>query len=117
MGLSPEVINLFMEYHWPGNIRELKSALEYSYATGAAGLLEVSDLPPHLQPKATSDESKRQYAPPVSNRNDLSEKRALIEALRKTGGNQSQAAQLLGVHRMTVFNRIRKYGISLKVIS
>jgi two-component system response regulator HydG len=38
----------------------------------------------------------------------------LIEALRKAGGNQSRAAGILGVHRMTVFNRMRKYGITLK---
>ena len=42
------------------------------------------------------------------------EKAQLIEALRKANGNQSRAAGLLGVHRMTVFNRMRKYGITLK---
>lgn len=42
------------------------------------------------------------------------EKAALLEALRQTGGNQTQAARLLGVNRVTVWHRMRKYGIDLK---
>ena len=44
----------------------------------------------------------------------LKEKQALIEALRQTGGNQTRAAQLLGINRVTVWNRMRKYGLDLK---
>ena len=115
-GLSPEVMELFMQYHWPGNIRELKSALEYSFAIGATGLLDVQHLPPQFQSIERSRGDKGATNVPAPDLQDPPEKFQLIEALRKTGGNQSQAAQLLGVHRMTVFNRIRKYGISLKVI-
>lgn len=42
------------------------------------------------------------------------EKTALIKALRETGGNQTRAAQLLGINRVTVWNRMRKYGINLE---
>jgi transcriptional regulator of acetoin/glycerol metabolism len=44
------------------------------------------------------------------------EKVALIEALRQTNGNQTQAARLLGINRVTVWNRMRKYGIDLKKV-
>ena len=47
---------------------------------------------------------------------DPAEKTALIEALRQTSGNQSQAARLLGVNRVTVWNRMKKYGIDLKKV-
>ena len=47
---------------------------------------------------------------------DPSEKRALIEALRRTNGNQSQAARILGINRVTVWNRMKKYGIDLKKV-
>jgi two-component system response regulator HydG len=46
----------------------------------------------------------------------LSERDALVEALRRSGGNQTQAAKLLGVNRVTVYNRMRKYGIELKLV-
>ncbi|MBW2031589.1 MAG: helix-turn-helix domain-containing protein [Deltaproteobacteria bacterium] len=45
-----------------------------------------------------------------------SEKEALIDALRQSGGNQSQAARILGVNRVTVWNRMKKYGIDLKKV-
>jgi transcriptional regulator of acetoin/glycerol metabolism len=45
---------------------------------------------------------------------EVAEKRALIEALRRSGGNQSKAARMLGINRVTVWNRLKKYGIDLK---
>lgn len=116
-GLSPDVMDLFMRYDWPGNVRELKSTLEYAFAIGATGLLEVGHLPPQIKafknnrPETSIDTaaSHNWQGPP--------EKQALIEALRKAAGNQSHAARLLGVHRMTVLNRMRKYGIRLKDIT
>ncbi len=44
------------------------------------------------------------------------EKEELIEALRQTGGNQTQAAKILGINRVTVWNRMKKYGIDLKKV-
>ena len=110
-GLTAEVMDLFMKYDWPGNVRELKSALEYSFAIGATGLLEVEDLPPQFQETKANSAGEISHTPLALKTNDSPEKTQLIDALRKTGGNQSQAARLLGVHRMTVFNRMRKYGI------
>ena len=113
-GLSPAVMNIFMRYHWPGNIRELKSALEYAFLVAESGLVETHHLPSQLQ-SALKNETAPPKATADSNGTAGSEEKAqLIEALRKAGGNQSRAAGLLGVHRMTVFNRMRKYGITLK---
>ena len=113
-GLTPVVMDLFMKYDWPGNVRELKSALEYSFAIGASGLLDLGDIPPQFQEMKASNfgESSRTHL--TTKQNDPPEKTQLIDALRMTGGNQSQAARLLGVHRMTVFNRMRKYGVNPK---
>ena len=48
-GVSPEVMDIFMRYHWPGNIRELKSALEYAFLVAESGLVEIQHLPSQLQ--------------------------------------------------------------------
>ena len=103
-----------MKYDWPGNEHELKSALEYSFAIGASGLLALGDLPPQFQGTKVSNFGKNSRTHPTAKQNDPPEKIQLIDALRMTGGNQSQAARLLGVHRMTVFNRMRKYGVNSK---
>jgi transcriptional regulator with PAS, ATPase and Fis domain len=113
-GVSPEVMDIFMRYHWPGNIRELKSALEYGFLVAESAVVETHHLPSQLQSAL-----KNETAPPNANADSngtvgSEEKAQLIEALRKAGGNQSRAAAILGVHRMTVFNRMRKYGITLK---
>jgi transcriptional regulator with PAS, ATPase and Fis domain len=109
IGLTPNALRLFMDYSWPGNVRELKSALEYAFVVAETGKLDVEHLPPQFSPgfgaagrPATTDSSP--------------EKRALVEALRRTNGNQTQAARLLGINRVTVWNRIRKHGIDLKKV-
>lgn len=109
-GLSPAALEQFMVYHWPGNVRELKSALEYAFVIAETGLIEPDQLPAQIAKgkEQVNDEALR---PP---RGDPAEKAALVKALRQSNGNQSQAARILGVNRVTVWNRMKKYGIDLK---
>jgi two-component system response regulator HydG len=109
-GLTPEALKAVMAHEWPGNIRELKSALEYAFVIADSGPIGVDHLPPALAevPRAPSFRKA-----PVG---DAKERQALIEALRRTGGNQTRAAELLGINRVTVWNRMRKYGIDLNKV-
>ena len=113
-GVSPAVMDIFMRYHWPGNIRELKSALEYAFLVAESGLVETHHLPSRLQSALKTETAPPNATADANGAAEPEEKAQLIEALRKAGGNQSRAAAILGVHRMTVFNRMRKYGITLK---
>ncbi|MCK7510767.1 MAG: hypothetical protein MZV70_46335 [Desulfobacterales bacterium] len=97
-----------MDYSWPGNVRELKSALEYAFVVAETGKLDVEHLPPQFAPGFVV------AAGSLAAAEDPPEKNALIEALRRTNGNQTQAARLLGINRVTVWNRMRKYGIGHK---
>jgi two-component system response regulator HydG len=106
-GLSPEAMDRFMSYSWPGNVRELKSALEYAFVIAEKGIIDLEQLPHPLVSEAS------RY--PV-NRKEPGEKIALIEALRQSNGNQSEAARILGVNRVTVWNRMRKHGIDLRKV-
>ena len=115
-GVTPEVMDLLLRYGWPGNVRELKSTLEYGVAIAGSGLIGIEHLPAQFRPLIESRQNGRphpQAIPEPSEPSDPPEKLALIAALRKTNGNQTHAAKLLGVHRMTVLNRMRKYGIRL----
>ena len=109
-GLTPEALQAFMAYDWPGNIRELKSALEYAFVIAESGQIAVEHLPPALS------DAPRAPVFPKAPAGDGEERQALIEALRQTGGNQTQAAKRLGVNRVTVWNRMRKYGIDLNKV-
>jgi two-component system, NtrC family, response regulator HydG len=113
-GLHPKVLSFFMDYDWPGNIRELRSSLEYAFVIAEEGLIEFGHLPDTLQ----GHWGATRISPPVADLpgfvESSDEKAALVEALRATGGNKSAAAKLLGVNRMTVWNRMRKYGLHLE---
>ena len=112
IGLSPQVMDMFMSYNWPGNIRELKSTLEYAFVLAEKGLIDTEQLPPLLgHPNITTE---RSYTFDTSK--NLGQKEALIQALRQSHGNQSQAARLLGINRVTVWNRIKRYEIDLQKI-
>jgi PAS domain S-box-containing protein len=114
-GLSRQAMDCFMSYRWPGNVRELKGALEYSFVVAEGGMIELDHLPPQLVESREAETAAgwREVTATMA-QNGLSQKDALVAALRQTGGNQSQAAKLLGVNRVTVYNRMKKYGIAMK---
>ncbi len=111
-GLTHTAMDKVMAYHWPGNVRELKSVLEYAFVIAEKGLIEPDHIP-RLQGKNT----KQDFGAPAMGQPEAAysdEKEALIRALRQSNGNQSQAARILGINRVTVWNRMKKYGIDLK---
>ncbi|MFI5332223.1 MAG: sigma-54 interaction domain-containing protein [Desulfobaccales bacterium] len=108
-GLNRETMKIFLDYPWPGNVRELQGALEYAFVVAETGLI----APGHLPPKLSGLEPSRETPPETTAAGTNDEKTALVNALRQAGGNQSQAATLLGVSRVTVWHRMKKYGIDV----
>ncbi|MBI4768004.1 MAG: sigma 54-interacting transcriptional regulator [Deltaproteobacteria bacterium] len=117
-GLTPAAMERFMEYHWPGNVRELKSAMEFAFVIAEKGLIDLDQLPPNIvEPKPPVGGPNRfleEIPISVSRPGVNGEKEALIEALCRCSGNQTQAARILGINRVTVWNRMKKYRIDLK---
>ena len=108
MGISNEAMELLMSYTWPGNVRELKSAFEYGFVTCQELLIQ----PHHFPPAVTSAQPiAKTIKKNLLNRADM-KKKQLIEALESANGNQSRAADILGISRVTVWNRMKKYGIT-----
>jgi len=95
-------------YSWPGNVRELRNAIEYAFVLCPSGEIEVQHLPHKIIKAGEVCEPTFDGAPV-----DHLEKGRLVRILRQTGGNQSEAARLLGVSRVTVWKKIKKYGINL----
>jgi len=108
-GVTPEALEAILTYSWPGNVRELRNAIEYAFVLCPGGWIGLE----HLPSKITS----ANRAPRVNHRTNSAswreERQKLIDTLRQVGGNQSQAARLLGVSRVTIWKRMKKYGISL----
>jgi two-component system, NtrC family, response regulator HydG len=111
-GLTRQALNRFMDYPWPGNVREMKSALEYAFTVADKDTIDIDHLPPHMLPASRAPLTALPGTTILHTGGD--ERQQLIDALRATGGNQSRAARLLGINRVTVWNRMRKYGINME---
>ncbi|MGD9504278.1 MAG: sigma-54 interaction domain-containing protein [Syntrophobacteraceae bacterium] len=106
-GVSKEAMEALMHYNWPGNVRELKSAFEYAVVTCRESMIEPHHLPPAVLQKSKKNvltEARRLTK-------DEIRKRQLIDALAQAKGNQSLAADILGVSRVTVWNRMKRFGV------
>jgi transcriptional regulator of acetoin/glycerol metabolism len=110
MGISNESMELLMSYAWPGNVRELKSAFEYAFVTCQDLVIQPYHFPPTVN---SAQRSVKNTKTPILNRTDM-KKKQLIEALESAGGNQSRAAEILGISRVTVWNCMKRYGITAR---
>ena len=104
-GFTPQAMDLLYRHHWPGNVRELRNAIEYALVICNQGLIDEEHLPTHI---GRGD----QAAPPAEARR-RNGREELIEVLRQVEGNQSQAARVLGVSRMTIWKRMKRYDINI----
>jgi two-component system response regulator AtoC len=105
-GFSPEATDFLLKYDWPGNVRELENAIERSVILAKNTLIEITDLP----------QEKVIRVSPVPQRGRLKEveKNHILNILAQSGGNYSQAARILGISRMTLYNKARVYGLDVK---
>jgi PAS domain S-box-containing protein len=108
-GLTAEALETIMAYDWPGNVRELRNAIEYAFVLCPGGWIGKE----HLPPKIEGFDSKISSNPKASPGAWKNERDNLIKVLRSMNGNQSAAARSLGVSRVTIWKRIKKYGINL----
>lgn len=102
-----DALKLLQSHSWPGNVRELINALEYALMQAPQGLIQAAHLPPSLSGNLFVGDDASQTC---------DERQRLVLALRRAKGNQSEAARLLGVSRVTVWKRMQRYGIDPKVL-
>ena len=108
-GLEPDAERLFLRYSWPGNVRELRNAIERAMIFEDSPLISSRHVPIQLN-VLPPDEAKAGPEPVVSEGLSLpeTEKRMVIQALEKSGGNKSLAARMLGISRDTLRYRLSK---------
>ncbi|KIV50248.1 Fis family transcriptional regulator [Aneurinibacillus migulanus] len=106
--LAPKTLILLLDYAWPGNIRQLRNLMERLIILTDQERIEPEHLPEGYQPNQLPFAAQTPAARPLAARSEYDE---LVEALRTTYGNKSAAAQLLGISRVTLYNRMKKYNM------
>jgi PAS domain S-box-containing protein len=115
-GISPEAMRLLLNHDWPGNVRELRNALERAMILEDSSYISAASLPMSISHANTAAAPAASVAPPASFPEDgisleENERRLLISALEKTGGNQTQAARLLRITRDTLRYKMKKFDL------
>ena len=107
-GIEPEALSLLMAHDWPGNIRELENVVEHAFILCDHGLITMAHLPrelllrDHLQQRTGDLRAVR----------DLLDAQTIRAALRENNNNRLATARQLGVHKTTLFRRMKKLGLT-----
>lgn len=109
-GLTPQAVRLLMDYHWPGNVRELENILQRSVTLCSGDKLDAADI------QFDTPRSRRAADPepvlPEGTTLDQWEQEIIREALKRAGGNKSQAARALGLSRNALRYRLSQMGVT-----
>jgi transcriptional regulator with PAS, ATPase and Fis domain len=107
---SPQVLDCFTRYTWPGNIRELRNVIDHARTFARSAMIELEDLPAPLNQRPA------EFAGLTTSSRDLAlaqaDREYLIDLLRSNGGNISRAAGAAGVTRQGIYKLLHKHGIA-----
>jgi len=122
--LDPVMMDIFVNYHWPGNVRQLRNVVLTSLILGSGKTLSLADVswlfdelePLAQEAKNSVPESQKSLEPEADKLPRLGgvplvkiERQAILDTLRKTSGNQTKAAKILGISDRTLREKVRKY--------
>jgi two-component system NtrC family response regulator len=114
-GIDPEVERLIYEYSWPGNVRELENLIERLMIMSPGGTIQPSDLPKSFR-ETVHDDLYLESIPADAKLNDtlvMIEKTMILRALKKTNYVQARAAEILGIGKSGLNQKIKKYGLEI----
>jgi len=106
--IQPEAIDLLCRYSWPGNVRELENIMERAVALVNGPMIRVADLPDYIH--NVTIETYRHTPSDIPTLEDQ-EKRYIQWVLEKNGGNKTKAAKIMGIDRVSLWRKLKRYGI------
>ncbi len=110
MAVSAEALEILRHYHWPGNVRELKNIITRAMAMGNGKVLRLRDF---IMPLSSEERTQAPSLDSLVGRTlEEIEKAAIARTLEVHGGNKSAAARVLGIAYSTLYEKIKKYGLS-----
>ncbi|MFP3927967.1 MAG: sigma-54 interaction domain-containing protein [Desulfobacteraceae bacterium] len=108
-GISPEALSLLMAHDWPGNVRELENIIERAFILCSRGLIDMEHLPEEL----TAGRGAVAPSADMRGAKDMLDAQAIRSALERNRYNRAAAARDLGIHKSTLFRKVKRLGITL----
>jgi transcriptional regulator with PAS, ATPase and Fis domain len=109
-GIEPVAMAALMKYSWPGNVRELENLVEMLLAYGKSPVVRLSELPERILHGSTQRKPGTLGDEVIKLKE--AERQLIINALNKSKGNKSLAAQMLGISRKSLYKKLDDYGIN-----
>ena len=106
-GMDSEVLDLLTQYSWPGNVRELENIVERAVALTTNATIGVDQLPAHV--RNLTIETYRRTGNDIPTLEEQ-EKRYIEWVLKKTDGNKTHAARIMGIDRVSLWRKLKRYG-------
>ena len=111
--IAPEAFQKLLDYSWPGNVRELQNTIEYAVVLARNDIIGIKELPAEIQlPPALQTSPVPVRRSGVASLDDM-ERETILQALTQTHGNKKKAAELLGIQRPTLYNKMKRYAIEI----
>ncbi len=107
--ISGEALSILMAHHWPGNVRELENVIERSFIMCSTDQIGIEHLPEEL----IAHRAPHDQAPSMQAAREILDAQSIRAALERNGNNRLAAARDLGIHKSTLFRKIKKLGITL----
>lgn len=114
--IAPDTLSALMSYDYPGNIRELENIIEHAFVVSRKGTIETSHLPPNLLGQGSISATPKQAFDDKSGLTtvmDSTERRIILDTLEQTHFNRTAAARKLGMHKSTLYRKMKKLHITL----
>ncbi|SHF14500.1 two-component system, NtrC family, response regulator HydG [Marinitoga hydrogenitolerans DSM 16785] len=107
-GINPDALDILIKYNWPGNVRELKNVIYSMVAISTSDILDKTLIPENIK----ESENLEYIKIPLGLQLEEAEKRYIIKTLEFTKNNKTQAANILGITKMTLFSKLKKWKIN-----
>lgn len=112
--IAAEAFEMLLNYPWPGNIRELQNAIEFSVILAERDVITEKQLPKEIQlPPVLQNIAAKVNGLSATLNLDEQEKETILKALAQAHGNKKKAAEILGIHRPTLYSKLKRYEIQL----
>ncbi len=106
-GITAEALSALMNYNWPGNVRELENCIKRSFTLGYGELVDIKEIPEEIFPK------RKEEGAELKNIIAETEREKIIHTIMQFNRNKRKAAEVLGIGKSTLYNKLKKYNIDL----